>query len=243
MSPLAPGVAMAANVLSFGGLAPFVVTRQVVGGAALEEMDLDERPAVFTVAGHAVEPPPGPTSGARRRRRASPRADRGGPGGPGRLAPTSPSPDFSGGLKSARVVVGAGRGAGSPDGFGGPARAHLAARWLAGRLTGGHQRWAGGRTTSRSARPAAGSPRALHPVRHQRRDPALGGLLLCQEHPGHQHRPGGTDGDESDVRSHRGDARGGPRGQRGDPPAPGVSPAPGCAGTDRWIGCGDRELA
>ena len=39
------GVAMAANVLSFHGLAPFVVTRQVVGGAALEEMLLDQRPA------------------------------------------------------------------------------------------------------------------------------------------------------------------------------------------------------
>ncbi len=46
---------MAANVVSFDGLAPFTVTRQVVGGAALEEMLLDERPAVFTVAGHAVE--------------------------------------------------------------------------------------------------------------------------------------------------------------------------------------------
>ena len=42
------GVAMAANVISFAGLTPFVVTRQVVGGAALEEMRLDERPAVFT---------------------------------------------------------------------------------------------------------------------------------------------------------------------------------------------------
>ena len=52
------GVAMAANVLSFDGLAPFKVTRQVVGGAALEEMVLDQRPAVFTVAGHAVEPAP-----------------------------------------------------------------------------------------------------------------------------------------------------------------------------------------
>ena len=31
-------VAMAANVVSFAGLSPFVVTRQVVGGAALEEM-------------------------------------------------------------------------------------------------------------------------------------------------------------------------------------------------------------
>ena len=52
------GVAMAANVLSFHGLAPFVVTRQVVGGAALEEMVLDQRPAVFSVAGHAVEATP-----------------------------------------------------------------------------------------------------------------------------------------------------------------------------------------
>ena len=38
------GVAMAANVLSFGGLSPFTVTRQVVGGQALEEMRLG-RPA------------------------------------------------------------------------------------------------------------------------------------------------------------------------------------------------------
>ena len=49
------GVPMAANVISFGGLSPFVVTRQVVGGSVLEEMRLDQRPAVFTVAGHAVE--------------------------------------------------------------------------------------------------------------------------------------------------------------------------------------------
>ena len=52
------GVPMAANVVSFHGLSPFVVTRQVVGGAALEEMKLSQRPAVFTVAGHAVEPAP-----------------------------------------------------------------------------------------------------------------------------------------------------------------------------------------
>ena len=110
------GVAMAANVLSFGGLTPFVVTRQVVGGAALEEMRLDERPAVFTVAGHAVEASPA----------AAP--------GPADVAPCRPTlteadlvarvvsteepePDLSGSLKSARVVVGAGRGAGSADGF------------------------------------------------------------------------------------------------------------------------------
>ena len=41
-----------------------MVTRQVVGGAALEEMLLDQRPAVFTVAGHAVEAAPAETPGA-----------------------------------------------------------------------------------------------------------------------------------------------------------------------------------
>ena len=54
---------MAANVVSFDGLSPFTVTRQVVGGSVLEEMVLDERPAVFTVAGHAVEAQPAETPG------------------------------------------------------------------------------------------------------------------------------------------------------------------------------------
>ncbi len=110
------GVGMAANVVAFSSLSPFTVTRQVVGGAAIEEMVLDARPAVFTVAGHAVEATPAQTPGA------------------GTLVPTSPvvaqadlvarvvskeqpAPDLSGGLKSARVVVGAGRGAGSAEGF------------------------------------------------------------------------------------------------------------------------------
>ena len=62
-SALLAGVPMAANVLSFYGLSPFVVTRQVVGGAALEEMLLDARPAVFSVAGHAVEATPAETPG------------------------------------------------------------------------------------------------------------------------------------------------------------------------------------
>lgn len=109
-------VAMAANVVSFGGLSPFVVTRQVVGGAALEEMRLSQRPAVFTVAGHAVEPEAAPEPGA------------------GTLQPLAvvlapedlvvrvvsvehAGTDDSGSLKSARIVVGAGRGAGGPDGF------------------------------------------------------------------------------------------------------------------------------
>jgi len=109
-------VPMAANVVSFQGLAPFVVTRQVVGGAALEEMKLGTRPAVFSVAGHAVEPRPA----------AEP--------GPADVVPLPVEPsaadlvtrvvsveprgeDHSGALKSARVVVGGGRGVGGPEGF------------------------------------------------------------------------------------------------------------------------------
>ena len=110
-------VPMAANVVSFQGLAPFVVTRQVIGGAALEEMRLGKRPAVFSVAGHAVEPVPAAAPGA------------------GSVVPLTvdlgpedllvrvtsvegADTDDADSLKSARVVVGAGRGAGGPEGFG-----------------------------------------------------------------------------------------------------------------------------
>ncbi|KQW47512.1 hypothetical protein ASC77_13740 [Nocardioides sp. Root1257] len=110
------GVAMAANVLSFSGLAPFVVTRQVVGGAALEEMRLGDRPAVFTVAGHAVEAVPAATPGPADVQVHAPEvaaADL-----VARVVSSEePEPDLSGTLKSAKVVVGAGRGAGSSEGF------------------------------------------------------------------------------------------------------------------------------
>ncbi len=60
-------VAMAANVVAVGDWpTPLVVTRQVSGGAVLEEMRLAERPALFTVAGHAVE-----AAAGRRARRAA----------------------------------------------------------------------------------------------------------------------------------------------------------------------------
>jgi electron transfer flavoprotein alpha subunit len=111
------GVAMAANVLSFQGLSPFTVSRQVVGGAALEEMVLDQRPAVFTVAGHAVEAAPADVPGAGDLVTVTPEVaavDL-----VARVVSTEePEADESGSLKSARVVVGAGRGAGGPDGFG-----------------------------------------------------------------------------------------------------------------------------
>ena len=111
------GVAMAANVVAFNGLAPFTVNRQVMGGAVIEEMLLDERPAVFTVAGHAVEAsaadaPTTPTVVDVTPTVAE--ADL-----IARVASTDERPPGEGsGLKTAKVVVGAGRGAGGPDGFG-----------------------------------------------------------------------------------------------------------------------------
>ncbi len=110
------GASMAANVLAFSGLSPFVVTRQVVGGAAMEEMNLHQRPAVFTVAGHAVEAKPADVSGAAEVVEHAPS-----------IAPqdlvarvvstTQPEADESGALTSAKVVVGAGRGVGGADRF------------------------------------------------------------------------------------------------------------------------------
>jgi electron transfer flavoprotein alpha subunit len=110
------GVAMAANVVAVDSAAPLVVSRQVLGGSAMEEMRLEDPLAVITVAGHAcdaqpVEQPASPTVQAlavavsEQDLRA-------------RVVRTEPGePDQSGGLRSARVVVGAGRGAGSADGF------------------------------------------------------------------------------------------------------------------------------
>jgi electron transfer flavoprotein alpha subunit len=110
------GLPMAANVISFGGLSPFTVTRQVVGGAALEEMQLSQRPAIFTVAGHAVEARPADAAGGGELVVETPdvaEADL-----VARVVSTDePEPDLSGALKSAKVVVGAGRGAGSAEGF------------------------------------------------------------------------------------------------------------------------------
>jgi electron transfer flavoprotein alpha subunit len=110
------GVAMAANVVGVAGTAPLRVTRQVLGGAVLEEMELPERPAVLTVAGHAVAAEPGPvvTATVREFTPEVAEADL-----VARVVSTEAVQelDRSSGLKSARVVVGAGRGAGSANGF------------------------------------------------------------------------------------------------------------------------------
>jgi electron transfer flavoprotein alpha subunit len=108
--------AMAANVVAMDSVSPCVVTRQVVGGAALEEMRLDGSVVVLTVAGHACDPAPAsePTTPEVRA-----------------FEPTLTEWDLlarvtrveqtvaddSAALTGARVVVGAGRGVGSAEGF------------------------------------------------------------------------------------------------------------------------------
>jgi len=110
------GVVMAANVVTIDGVSPLLVSRQVLGGAALEEMRLDEALGVFTVAGHACEPRPaqGATTPVVRPVEVSVSAD----DLRARVARSEAGEaDESGNLTSARVVIGAGRGAGSADGF------------------------------------------------------------------------------------------------------------------------------
>jgi electron transfer flavoprotein alpha subunit len=79
-------------------------------------MRLAQRPAVLTVAGHAVEPRPADAPGAAEVKALA--VDVSEADLVARVVSTEePEPDLSGGLRSARVVVGAGRGAGSADGF------------------------------------------------------------------------------------------------------------------------------
>jgi electron transfer flavoprotein alpha subunit len=110
------GVAMAANVIAVESREPFVVSRQVLGGAAVEQMSLGDAPAVFTVAGHAVEEQPADAPAACTVRSldvAVPADDVA-----ARVVRTEVGASAdTGTLKSAKVVVGAGRGAGSAGGF------------------------------------------------------------------------------------------------------------------------------
>ncbi len=112
---------MAANVVAIDTVTvdrgePLVVTRQVMGGSAFEEMRVASSPAVLTVAGHATEirtidapSPPSvhafePTvSGTDLRARV--------------VRTEQVERDDSAALAGARVVVGGGRGVGSADGF------------------------------------------------------------------------------------------------------------------------------
>jgi electron transfer flavoprotein alpha subunit len=110
------GVGMAANVVALHDEASLVVSRQVLGGTALEEMQLPDKVAVLTVAGHACEVEPVASPAVPEIRNLDVPVD------PADLVvrvveTVAGEPDASGALKSAKVVVGAGRGVGSADGF------------------------------------------------------------------------------------------------------------------------------
>ena len=110
-------VPMAANAISVEGSSPYVVTRQVVGGAALEEMALDSSPAVFTVAGHSWSAAPADSPTSPTWQEVTPEIAE--QDLLARVTATGQKEvDHSDSLKTARVVVGAGRGAGSAEGFG-----------------------------------------------------------------------------------------------------------------------------
>lgn len=108
---------MAANVVEVLSTEPLEVERQVAGGSVLERVRL-EVPAILTMAGHAVDPEAAPSPGTAEVRRFTVTLR------PGdlraRVVRTERTEQGdSSALTSARVVVGAGRGAGGPDGFAG----------------------------------------------------------------------------------------------------------------------------
>lgn len=112
-------VSMAANVVAIesgAAGADLVVDRQVIAGAAIEQMRLQDAVAVLSVAGHAVAENPADTPGAAAVQSYSPTID-----AKDLLAQvrrtSDPEPDLTGALKTAKVVVGGGRGVGGPDGF------------------------------------------------------------------------------------------------------------------------------
>ena len=149
--------------------------RQVLGGAALEELRArPTRRRVLTVAGHACEPGAGG-----HRDRAPVREPLASSVADADLRARVVRTEAGEADESGSAEVRAGRGRRGPRcrqrrRLQGPARAHRAARRRAGRLPRGDQ-------PRLAAAPRAGRPdrqpdlpRPLHRLRHQRRDPALG---------------------------------------------------------------------
>jgi electron transfer flavoprotein alpha subunit len=112
------GLPMAANCVSVQGdpaAAPLLLHRQVIGGAALEELELMGSPALLTLAGHVLEAEPA----------AAPTSPRVQPFSPtltdadlvGRVRRVEPVAAGGDSLTKARVVVGVGRGVGAADRF------------------------------------------------------------------------------------------------------------------------------
>jgi electron transfer flavoprotein alpha subunit len=111
-------VPMAANVTGIGSADSDTlrVTRQVLGGGVLEEMDLPLHRAVLTVAGHAVAAQQGEPVAATLHDVTPEVAEADLVARVVSMEPVQEL-DQTGALTSARVVVGAGRGAGSANGF------------------------------------------------------------------------------------------------------------------------------
>ena len=110
------GLRMAANVVAVESLNPLVVQRQFVGGAALERTSVPSRVRLITMAGHAVDPSPADAPGEARVSPLAVDID------PKDLRAQVARVEMreggdTSGLSSAKVVVGAGRGAGGPEGF------------------------------------------------------------------------------------------------------------------------------
>jgi electron transfer flavoprotein alpha subunit len=109
-------VLMAANVVAVAETDPLTVSRQVMGGAALEVMQLGTSPAVLTVAGHAVEVRAAAQPTQPDLEEFTPALSSGDL--VARVARTEKAEtDDTSALTGARVVVGGGRGVGGPEGF------------------------------------------------------------------------------------------------------------------------------
>jgi electron transfer flavoprotein alpha subunit len=111
------GATMAANVVAVDGVNPLVVSRQVMGGSVLEEMRIESVPAVLSVAGHSTTAVAADVDTAAQLETFSPTlTDADLVARVTRVEPTEKADTAA--LTGARVVVGAGRGAGGADGFG-----------------------------------------------------------------------------------------------------------------------------
>lgn len=111
-------VPMAANVVGVVQESPLEVERQVVGGAVLERCSLSEALAVATMAGHAVAAEPADSPGEARVETLSPELSDADLAAQVVRVVEREAGDTSA-LTGASVVVGAGRGVGGPDQFGG----------------------------------------------------------------------------------------------------------------------------
>jgi electron transfer flavoprotein alpha subunit len=110
------GATMAANVVAVDSSEPLVVSRQVMGGLVLEEMRLDSTPAVLSVAGHSTTAAPAHVVTAPQMETFSPTLTEADLVARVTRVEAVEKADTAA-LTGARVVVGAGRGAGGADGF------------------------------------------------------------------------------------------------------------------------------